>query len=438
MGQYLLSVPYESAATESEPESLAGAHVARMILNSLNATGLPNAQGIYEHAQQHQTPGENWPGWYIDPGAMHHTLADYDPRPPGGFPGHWVIYTNTGQPGADNQIRFTLDNYKVAAAVLVNGGKHWVCVTGYTFDDQSKALTGFYYHDSAYVGGGANVGISLSLWDSAYTQVSGGVKWLGKIVEVGDPNPAAEMPPVAQRRIQRPGDAIIGPEEATRLGIEGALASFGEMPHLREALREGRPGRARLVARLDRRGTYYYLVPVNAADDREDGTLAVIMVDALYGDVLSVSAAERPYPLWRVGRDEVRERVTRRPIPVYEPLGAAADRLVEAISERRCGHAYGAGATTREPEQALVAPQRSLRETAMAAIGSYASPSDYVLLRPGEFEIGEMLAWDPCGGSSPFHPYHVVRTAWQHIYVNAYDGAVLAQLDLCPWGRLGA
>jgi hypothetical protein len=221
------------------------------------------------------------------------------------------------------------------------------------------------------------------------------------------------------------------------LAVEGALASFGEMPHLREALDAGRPGRAQLVARLDRQGTYYYLVPVNAAGDREDRTLAVIMVDALYGDVLSVSASESPYPLWRVDRDEVRERVTRRPIPVYESLGAAADRLVEAISQRRCGHAYGSGATSREPEQALAAPQLSLRETAMAAIGSYASPTDYVLLRPGEFEIGEILAWDPCGGRSPFQPYHVVRTAWKRIYVNAYDGAVLAQFDLCPWAQRG-
>jgi hypothetical protein len=49
-----------------------------------------------------------------------------------------------------------------------------------------------------------------------------------------------------------------------------------------------------------------------------------------------------------------------------------------------------------------------------------------------------LLAWDPCGGTSPFHPYHVVRTASQNVYVNTLDGAVLRRFDLCPWGRLGA
>jgi hypothetical protein len=438
MGQVLLNVPYESAATETEPESLAGAHVARMILNSLpNASGLPNAQGIYEHAQLHKTPGENWPGWYIDPGAMQHTLFDYDPRPTAGFPGWWAIYTNTGQPAADNQIRYTLDTYKVAAAALVNGGKHWVCVTGYTFDDNSKALTGFYYHDSAYVGGGANVGISLALWDSAYTQVSGGVKWLGKIVEVGDPNPAGEMPPVARRRILRPGDAIIDSEQATRLAVEGALTNFGEMPHLREALDAGRPGRAQLVARLDRRSSYYYLVPVNVADDNEERTVAVIMVDALYGDVLGVSASERPYPLWTVDRDDVRELVTQRPIPLYESLDTAADLLVESVARRRCDPAPGDPAE-HEPEAATLARQMSLRDSARAALGSFVSPADYLTLRPGEFEIGRMMVWDPCHGRTPFHPSYVVHSASQRIYVNAYSGSIGTSLDLCPWGRLGA
>jgi hypothetical protein len=437
MGQVLLNVPYESAATETEPESLAGAHVARMILNSLNASGLPNAQGIYEHAQTHKTPGENWPGWYIDPGAMHHTLFDYDPRLTASFPGHWRIYTNTGQPAADNQIRYTLDTYKVAAAALVSGGKHWVCVTGYTFDDNSKALTGFYYHDSAYVGGGANVGISVALWDSAYIQVGGGVQWLGKIVEVGDPNPPEEVRPVARRRILRPGDAIIGPEEATRLGVEGALQTFGEMPHLREALDAGRPGRPQLVARLDRRGSYYYLVPVNVADDNEERTLAVIMVDALYGDVLGVSASERPYPLWTIDRDHVRELVTQRPIPLYESLDAAADRLVETVLRRRCDPAPG-GPAEGEPEAVATSRQMSPRESARAALGSFVSPADYLMLRSGEFEVGRVMVWDPCDGGTPFYPSYVVQAASQRIYVNAYNRSIRTRFDLCPWGRLGA
>lgn len=422
MGQELLNVPAEFNNV-SDPESYSGARVARMILKSLGNNAVPNPAPLLDYIQsqkKYNDPGENWPFWHVDPGAMQHVLVDFDPRGLA-FPGAWRIYTNSGQPAADNQIRYTLSTYKVAAAVLVAAGRHWVCVTGFSFDDATKALTGFYYHDPAYDGGGANAFASVDLWDSAFTQVRGGVKWLGKIVEVGDPDPAGEILPVAQRPIVRPGDRLINAEEAAKLAVEGALGRFGEMPHLRRALDSGRIGRPRLVAREDSRGSYYYLVPVLAG--REERVLAVIMVDGLYGDVLGISATEEPYPLWLVDENEARERVSREPIPVYESLDTAADRLVQRMYGRDAG----------EAEQRL-----TLRQSVTGALVAYAQPRQYATLRPIEVEISPVLVWDPCSGTSPFRPDYVARTTWHKVYVNTYTGALRTHFDLCQWAPLGA
>jgi hypothetical protein len=413
----------------TEPESHSAARVARMILRSLGASP-PDPQAILDYIANHNynDPGETAPFWDIDPGAMQHTLVDFDPLAfP--FPGRWRIYTNTNQTQANAQIRSTLDNYQVAPAALTNQGKHWVVVVGYVFDDATNALTDFIIDDPAYEGGGANLPVSLAMWNAAYTPVGGGVKWLNKIVEVGDPNPAKEVPPEAQRRIQRPGDTIIPPDEAAELAVEGARYRYAELPSLRRALAEGRVGRPQLVAQLDSRGSYYYLVPVGAEADTEaqGRALAVIMVDARFGDVLSASASDEPYALWPVGREQALELVTRRPIPVYESVRDAAERLVDAISAGRLdpattGLAYGAG----------------LRQTVTAAIGSFANPRDHLVFRAGELEVARTMVWHPCGSASPFHPYLVVRSAWHNVYVNAHSGALRLDFDLCPWGRLGA
>ena len=71
-----------------------------------------------------------------------------------------------------------------APAVLVNGGRHWVCVTGYQFDDNTQAMTGIYYTDPGFTGLGRNVGVTPDAWNNWFTPVSGGVNWLGQIIEV--------------------------------------------------------------------------------------------------------------------------------------------------------------------------------------------------------------------------------------------------------------
>jgi hypothetical protein len=435
MGQLLLNVPYESMA--NDPESYAGARVMRMILRSVGIANPLAIKQMYDHAVAYDSPGEDWPYWYIDPGAMRRTLLDFYPQ------GFWTDYSNTvraDQTAADNQIQSTLQHYQVAAAVLVNGGKHWVCVVGYQYDASNK-LTGFFINDPAYNGGGADQYISLAMWDvsPSFTPVSGGVQWLNKLVEIGDPRPVQDPLERAGRVIVRTGDTIITPDEAVELGLAGIRTQLGDAPKFR-ALEKAKPGTPRLVARLDREGSLYYLVPFGVEGEVGPRAIGTIMVDAWFGDVLSASATDKPFDLWPVQETHVQELVTKTPIPIYESADTEAARLVDAIMRGRCGPAgrqqHG------EPGPAAIAeslPQRSgLRDTVTAALGSIAIPRDYIMLRPGQIEIEPIWAWWPCGSISPFHPSYVVKTPWRNVYVNAYSGLIQTHFDFCRWGRLGA
>ena len=406
MGQVRYPVTYESSVADLD--SYSGARVARMILGFLGNTMVPAADLLYSHAAAYNDPGESG-FWAIDPEALRRTLVDYDPR--GGM--HWVTYQNTAVANADNQIQFTLDVYKVPAACLLYSGQHWVCVNGYTFDDGTLARTAFIINDPAYSGGGADLQVAPAAWDAAYLPVNGGVKWTGKIVEVGDPDPADREVPWAPRKIVRPGDAIIPPEEAVKLAVEGGPAFALGNEKLRRALGAGRVGTPQLVARLDRRGSYYYLVPVYVEVEKREQALAVIMIDGRFGDVLSVSAADEPYPLWTVSPEEARDIVTKNPIPVYESANTATSRLVDALT--------AGGLATSEAGAGPVG-YAQMRQLVRSALTTFATPTDHVLLRPSEIEVAGPLAWHPGRGASPFHPYYRVRSPWQDVFVNTHTG----------------
>jgi hypothetical protein len=406
MGQVRYPVTYESSVADLEAYS--GARVARMILGFLGATMLPTADLLYSHAAAYNDPGETG-FWAIDPEALRHTLVDYDPR--GGV--HWVIYQNTAVANADNQIQSTLDVFKVPAACLLYSGQHWVCVNGYTFDDTTLARTAFIINDPAYTGGGADLQVAPAGWDAAYLPVNGGVKWNAKIVEVGDPNPAEKEVPWAPRQIVRPGDVIIPPDEAAKLAVEGAPVFAAGNQRLRRALAAGRVGTPQLVARLDRRGSYYYLVPVYVEVDKGQQALAVIMVDGRFGDILSVSAAAEPFPLWTVSPEQALHIVTKNPIPVFESATSAAARLVDAIT--------AGGQATAETGAGPVG-YAQMRQLVRSALTTFAKPTDQVLLRPGELQVAGPLAWHPGRGASPFHPYYRVQSPWQDVFVNTHSG----------------
>jgi hypothetical protein len=418
MGQVLYPVTFETSLTD--PDTYAGARVARMILGFLGAVGLPTVDQMYAHAAAYNDPGESG-FWAIDPEALRHTLVDYDPR--GGV--HWVIYQNTSSAPADNQIQSTLDVYKVPAACLLYSGGHWVCVNGYTFDDVTKARTAFIINDPAYTGGGHDLQVAPAAWDAAYLPVNGGVKWTTKIVEVGDPNPADKEVPWAPRKIVRPGDAIIPAEEAAKLAVEGALSFAGENEKLRRALASGQVGKPQLVARLDRQGSYYYLVPVSVAVDKEQQPLAVIMVDGRFGDVLSVSAAEQPFPLWTVSHEQARAIVTSKPIPVFESVNSATIRLMDALT--RGAPALAEAGLAAGPSAGLVG-YAQMRQLVRSALTSFARPQDQIVLQPSEIEIAGPLVWHPGNGASPFHPYYKVRSPWQDVFVNTHTGDLTTQL----------
>lgn len=445
MGQFLLNVPYETSI--SDPPDYAGARVIRMIERSLGGTP-PDVTAVYQHATALNAGGENWPGWYIDPGAMKRTLIDFDPR--GGS--HFVVYPSAyqvqqglgaDQKRADDQVRATLDIYKVAEANLVSAGKHWVCVIGYTTDSNNK-YNGFIINDPAYDGGGAQLVVSLTDWDNAYTPVGGGVQWVNQIVEVGDPREVKTEFERAPRRIVMPGDRLITPEEVTKLALDGVRTQFGDVPHLRRAIVDGRPGTPRLVARLDVPGSYYYIVPLQASANDASQVIGAVTVDARFGDVLSASAAAQPFRLWPIRAEQVREIVTRQPIPIYASPDAVASRLADLTSVSpwhaapvMAWHAQMHGQQPTEMRSRQVVAQSS-RELIAAAIGSAREPIDHAVLRAGEFDVSSISYWAPCISPTPFYPAYQIRTPWHSFYVSSATGVIASHLSLWCWTPLGA
>ena len=426
MGVYIVpnAVTYESNGP-SDPDSYSGARVIRMIDHSIPPNpNLASVEQVFSEAKTFNLASES-SYWDIDPDAMKKMLIKYDPR--GGS--HFVVYQNTASSAADNQLVSTLRDYKIAAAALVGGGHHWVCVVGYTTEGQTNNLTGFVIDDPSYSGGGKELAAPLGQWDMAYTAVDGGANWKGKIVEVGDPLPEKLKLKRAPQKPPRDAQTIMSPREAVKYAIEGTRSLFAELPHIKRAL-EAEPGEPQLVERLDAKNKDYYIVPFQVASSRPANAVGAIAVDARSGVIVSASGADEPYVLWAVTPDEVERLVTERPIPIYEPPNRTAARALKQILRLTSG-------------QTIAADQRTaLRNLLTSEFGFAANPRSYLELDRGDFEIQKTWAWAPCGARSLFHPYYAVKTKkleqQQTIYVNADTGFVQLAFDRCLWRPLGA
>jgi hypothetical protein len=294
------------------------------------------------------------------------------------------LVSNASVAPTDHAIVWSVTN-DVAACALVLGWRHWVVVYGYKVDrvpanaaDTGYVLDGFHVRDPAQAEP-ATRWVTAAHWRSAYlTGVPCG-KFTGRFVAVCDPDePLPDGGPTVAKTPQSE-TSFLSMRRAGRVAEQGiAAAGLLEDAVWRAALRQASAGPPRLVHRLDRLQSFYYLVPFS----RRSTVTAQALVDPASGAFLEAQAAE----------DAERSL----------PMARAPSAVMDLVSRCR-----------------LDVPGWR-RHTLLQREGMSASST---------------LVWKPCQESlSPYLPFTMVTYGDRHIYVRA-DGEVFTQLTEAPPGN---
>jgi hypothetical protein len=375
-----------------------GAACAQMVLDSIGA-GILDQVGLYADNHAHSTldVGVNWA---TGPDGLTWTLND---RRPASFSNYFVLFALASEDLTSRKIVWTIHHYQVAPVALVYGWQHWIVLRGYdasaapsTYSDTSYSINAFDVNNpwpptpapapppphtagdpcgSGGIRGVANEHIPYAEWQSTYmTGVPGGY-WSGKFVAVCDPEPPPDTHGDRRPTRERPaGERLLEPQEAAGQALEG-LREYGlyEREDWREVLDGAEPGEPVLVERLDRRGSYYYIVPMGR-DGRE--MAAAARVDARFGDYLQAVALPEPAPNF------------------LEPLA-------------------------REAVLKLVLDQK-------IELPEYRGE---LLLREELICVYPVLVWKPCRESlSPFYPFRMITVGSERLYIRS-DGRIFTQLN---------
>ena len=197
--------------------------------------------------------------------------------------------------------------------------------------------------------------------------------WAGQFVAVCDPDPPAPLPmrttPVTRRF---DGATLLSSEQSGRLAVELLdELKLAKRPVWGKALAKVKPQTPLLVQRLDRKDSFYYIVPLGASAERSS---AAVALDARYGVYLQSAALPET-------------------TAVIGSLSAKA--ALEAILNRRFDLEDFAGR---------------------------------VLARPGAICSCDSLVWKPCLESlSPFFPFYRFTVGGATLYVRI-DGAIFTAL----------
>ncbi|MGH3104479.1 MAG: hypothetical protein ACRDN6_10350 [Gaiellaceae bacterium] len=382
---------------QQDTDYYCGGACAQMVLDSIGA-GILDQVGLYNDNHSHSTldSGVNWAS---GPDGLTWTMND---RRPAGFTNYFVLFALADEDAISRKIIWTIHHYQVAPIALVYGWAHWIVVRGYdasaapaTYSDSSYSINAFDVNNpwpptpvpapppphtagDACGGGGdrgiANEHISYAMWQSTYmTGVPGGY-WNGKFLAVCDPEP----PPDTHGERRRPrerlgGKRLLAPREAIKRAQAG-LKEYGlhERDDWRKLLARAQPATPVLVERLDRRDSYYYLVPMAASARR---MAAIVSVDARFGDYQQAVAFPEPGPNF---------------LDALDPEAVLKLVLNRAIDLGRDG--------------------------------------GQLVLRPDLFCLYPVLVWKPCRESlSPYYPFRMITVGSQRIYIRS-DGEIFTEL----------
>ncbi len=392
-----LPVPYH----QQDTDYYCGAACAQMVHNSI-AGDPPLAQdSLYTDARNHTSELSSW---YNPPDGLQWLMND---RRPASFGGWFALYSLDTEDAISRKLVWTIHHYKVAPIALVHGGDHWVVVRGFDIsavpvssDDVSFIINAFDlnnpwppvpgapmpttppppHFDSDGCGTGGNRGvanehIAYTTWQSDYmTGNKYGTLWNGRFVAVCDPDPPATRfgkQPKPKERLS--GENLIDLPNAVKLAKRG-LKEFNldKRQPWENALAKAEAGIPRLVQRLDRIDSYYYIVPFS--NNRNSGSLAVA-VDARFGNYRQSIAL----PKGSLGFD----------------IGFSHEKILNLI---------------------LQGPIELER------------PKGRILVRKEAVCVYPALVWQPCLESlSPFYPFHMITIGDQRLYMRM-DGQIFTSL----------
>ncbi|MHC4426756.1 MAG: cysteine peptidase family C39 domain-containing protein, partial [Planctomycetota bacterium] len=194
-------------------------------------------QALYNNIQAHNnttTPIN----WFTDPDGLQWTLDHYDMWQT------YVQYKKSDSAWSCKKLAWTIENYEVPPAILINGGAHWIVVIGMDTSavptpTGTYKINSFTVHDPGYWPGalGANTKIGYNNFICDFNEVDtvAADPWDGLRVSVCDPDPVTPdlivPPPLQEGPLIGPQGALEAAEEAieqhhlwTEPGFEGALA----------------------------------------------------------------------------------------------------------------------------------------------------------------------------------------------------------------------
>jgi hypothetical protein len=283
-------------------------------------------------------------GFYTDPDGLRDTLMSLNPPP---VQGHFSIFSDAGNGTVMHDMLYWMSIRNYPSAALINGGDHWVVVTGFRTDVNPQTGNAVLQsidindpdapdaapHDNPCTAvnegneGGTIRHVTGASWFSNDWQNPNkwGTKWLNKYVAVVEP-PAMKGSISARKEVEK--GEVISAEAALKL----VLRQIKELKLIESRkfsfLNKAKVRRALLV---NRNYKGFYLVPLEYEDRRSPGA---ILLNAYTGDFQEIGAFANPLE-YLTEEEAVNIAVCSiRKNPLKRPVGELEYRASEQMKSR--------------------------------------------------------------------------------------------------------